>query len=124
MITPQEAFLLFEGWRSANALLVCVGRAFDADFVLEGTIGSLSEGEMTILSPDKKGMVTLRLGADLEFEYRDPRDVPAFTAREDVLSVIAVISPLRVPVPPPIFPPKRERHTGEQRDLTVVGRRW
>jgi hypothetical protein len=107
MIKPEDAWLLFDKWHTEGTPLLCVGFRFDVSFVLQGTIVLLSRRELTVTSLGKDASITLGLEQDLEFEYREPKDVP-IPAPVNTVSTLAVNLPLRVTLPLPLVVPKRE----------------
>jgi hypothetical protein len=107
MIKPEEAWLLFDKWHTEASPLLCIGLRFDVSFVLQGTIVLLSRQELTVTGLEKGASITLGLEQDLEFEYREPKDVPV-PAPNNTVATLAVHLPLRVTLPLPLVVPKRE----------------
>src|ERR1700680_4701576 len=108
MIKSDEAWSLFQKWYLGSTTIVCMERRFDASVSLRGTVVSLSSEEARFSSLDKNASLILHFGRGLEFEYAAPTELPE-AVPDKILSILAVILPLRVTLPFPDDLPDREK---------------
>ena len=101
MITPEEAFLIFDKLRADQATVFCTGRLLGWNLALRGKVASATAEEVVIVSDDRhSGSLSFRLDAeDLLIRYAEPREVPYLQGvleHDMMLAGITLALPLRV----------------------------
>ncbi len=101
MITPDEAFLIFDKLRADGSVVFCMGRLSGWTFALRAKVVSTSGQEIILVSADRhSGSISFRLDVeDLILRYAEPRDVPMLQGlheRDMNLASVVVSLPLRL----------------------------
>jgi hypothetical protein len=107
VIKREEALDLFRKWRSESSPLFCFADLFETRLILEGTVKEFTERQVSIASLDLKSWLLLALTSDLDFEYREPKDLPMPAPKTTVAIMVASL-PLRVTLPVPSTSPGRQ----------------
>src|SRR5215470_12041745 len=101
VVTPEEAFLIFDKLRTEAVTVFCTGRLHGWNLALRGKIVSVSKEEVIIVSADRhSGSLSVRLDAeDLLIRYVEPRETPflqGMPEHDQTLAGITLSLPLRV----------------------------
>jgi hypothetical protein len=106
-MSREDAFLMFEKFKSEDAELWCIGELFGWDFDLTGKVEELSRSRVRLVSLDGKASVSVWLDRDdLSFWYTEPSAFPSEVVKaipKDArdAAFIGVLLPLEVRFSPP-----------------------